>query len=243
MSSPNSLLHIAGGNLARPTHYDVIVSLPLELNQGHLSDNSWNILSKNVTIPTIKMDPIEYKYKGHTVPLPGVVQMEHTFQVTLILDEQHDFMITLNNWIAASDTNYTSSTNDINSLRNPFSIIKGTIDIIANNWSNKPVAKYSFIDVFPISLSGPAFSTDNVSSIMEISVDFAFSHFYVYKLSPEGEKVGEIESFINRKVDWVLEEFNTGKNLIMSKISSNTQGIRDSISNITNGTNDFFRNL
>lgn len=237
MASPNVVLHTAGGNLARPTHYDVIITIPPEVNQLKLNNNSWNLLAKSITIPVSKMETIEYKYKGHVVHLPGVVQVDNVLPITFILDENYNFSGVLQTWVEGMDLNHTSSTDAGDKLKALEDKPKGNIVVIGNNWDNSPVVRYEFQDVYPISVNGPEFSTDSVSSVMDLSAEFAFSHFYINNIP---ESSGPIESAIERKLKALRGVVDITKNTIQGNIKKSIDG---SISKSIGKTNEFFKNL
>jgi len=58
----------------------------------------------------------------------------------------------------------------------------GRIVIEAKNYEeNVTTSRYTFFNVFPISVSGVEFSSDNVSQVNEISVTFSYTYFETTK--------------------------------------------------------------
>lgn len=172
----NELIHSAGGNLARPTKFTTNLTIPSKI-AGDVSQSDMNILCKTFTIPAVKTEDVDYKFRGHTIPIVGRVVYDHTVSITFILDEAHVLRTVFKNWIESLDTSIlgnisNASKNLADSNRQDRSSI---LKISALNWNeDTTVIDYIFTEVHPISVSGPEFQTDGVSSVLECTVEFAF---------------------------------------------------------------------
>lgn len=174
----NSILHNSGGDLSRPAKFVAMIDVP-EVMKSTVPTDTIDILCKTFSIPTIKMETIEVKYKGHTIPVRGRVNFEQTVSVTFLLDENHDMRQLFKNWIEGLDTRYIGKVSEIsNSLLNAKkSETFGGMNIGALNWDEDTIMEYKFYNVYPISVSGPEFSSDTVSSVNEFTVEFAYTTF------------------------------------------------------------------
>lgn len=174
----NSILHNSGGDLSRPAKFVAMITVPVIMKSTIPEDNI-DILCKTFTIPTIKMEPIEVKFKGHSIPVRGRVNFEQNISVTFLLDEDHKIRQLFKNWIEGLDKRYIGRISGISDrVRNATNKdTLGVISISALNWDEDIVMEYKFYDVYPTSVSGSAFSSDTVSSVVEITVEFAYTTY------------------------------------------------------------------
>ena len=207
MAKIHDLVYGVGGNLARPSHFDVILTFPKIFNSN--SDKKYNILAKNVKFPSKKMDTIEYKYKGQSIKLPGRVSYEGNISLTFVLDENYTIKSELDDWINSIDIyQYSGTKHD-----NKYKLIdienkKGSMIIIAKDWDEGEVLKYSLNEIYPVSVSAPDFSSDSVSTATEITVEFEYfkclkEDFFLHDIISNIE--GELESFVTENVSDILK--------------------------------------
>jgi hypothetical protein len=170
----NSTLQQYGGDLSRPTKFSMLLEPPAIGDLTSLDSTQFDILCKTVNIPVVKNEPIEVKYKGHDIKVVGRTNFEQTFSVTLYVDDKHHIRTILDEWIRYIDNQIISGENQSLSRDQMF----GQAKIIAQNFDENYTQKeYIFYNVFPISISGPEYNTEGVSSVQEFTVDFAFSYF------------------------------------------------------------------
>ncbi len=175
----NSVLHNTGGDLSRPAKFSAKISIP-DILKTDVEGSTIDILCKSFQIPDIKMEPIVMKYKGHSIPVKSRVDFQTTVSVTFYLDEAQTLRQLFKDWLEGLDKQFigdiSSGTSDI--LGAPTRGERdGQILISALAWDESPLIDYGFKDVFPISVSGPAFATDSVSSVNEFTVEFAYTTF------------------------------------------------------------------
>ena len=176
----NTLLNSAGGDFARQTKFRAVFSIP-EALQGLVDERNLDLLCKNFTIPTRRMEVVDYKYKGKTVPIMGAVTFEHNIQVTFILDDAHKIRTLFENWLVSLDNTTQDEFGDNESIKefktsvpNPFDRTS-EISISPLNWQEDiELNKYTFTNAFPVSIGDVQYSSDSISSIQEITVEFAF---------------------------------------------------------------------
>ena len=165
----NSTMQEYGGELSRPTKFNMYLTAPVSLNA-----TQYDILCKNVQIPNIKHDIIELKYKGHDIKITGRTNYDQTFSVTFYLDEYHKIRDAMDTWVRLIDNKEMSGKNENIAPSDRY----GSIKISAKNFDEVYVPyQYEFLNVFPISVSGPEYNTEGVSSVNEVTVEFAYSVF------------------------------------------------------------------
>jgi hypothetical protein len=201
----NNTVEQFGGDLSRPTKFRVFMTLPpkLKLNEAGQFSNKLNILAKNFSIPEIKNDPIEIKYKGHSIPIIGKSNFVQLFSITFYLDETHILRDILSNWIKELDENILGKNNGY--LNNNGGIERyGNLVIESLNYDeNSPTRKFEFFNIYPVSVGGLEYNTESASAIQEVTVDFSYTHFKSTK--GEYDLSNIFEDFITESVDNLLE--------------------------------------
>ena len=165
----NSTLQEYGGELSRPTKFNMYLTAPKSIDS-----TQYDVLCKTIQIPNIKHDDIELKYKGHNLKITGRTNYDQTFSVTFYLDEYHKIRDSIDNWIRMLDPKEISGKSSSASPDNRY----GSIKVSARNFNEDFVTyEYQFNDVYPISVSGPEYNTEGVSSVQEITIEFGYSYF------------------------------------------------------------------
>ena len=139
----NSILHNSGGDLSRPSKFVAMITVP-EVMKSKMSTDVIDILCKTFTIPNIKIDPIEIKFKGHTLPVRGRVNFEQNVSVTFLLDENHELRQLFKDWIEGLDPRYMGKISGISNkiLKSEKSAQFGGMKINALNWDEDIVMEY-----------------------------------------------------------------------------------------------------
>ncbi len=166
-------LFAAGGNFSRPTRYTAIITLPGLV--GSPDDSAMlDILCKSVKIPDISMEPIDIKYKSHTVKIPGRVNQEQQVDCTFYLDEDHHAHQVLTDWIQVMDKYYYDDSDD-----GVYYQFYGALQLISRDFDESPekLAIYDFDLVYPTQVSGIEYGANSNSEIHEFTVSFAFARF------------------------------------------------------------------
>ena len=222
MSKITDALNAAGKNFARPNKYNVLVSPPpqIPVNKQYL-----DILCTNVTLPEIVMQPVEIHHKGHLLKLPGRVNQEQTIQMSFYMDEYHTNRQVFVDWISAIDNRYYGMRSRESASMYSFDLAQrayGNLVVIARDFTEKEQAKvYVFENVFPISVSGPEFSTSSQNEVMTFNVTFAY-----YRYLSDGENMDDLDS--------VLDTFGMYSQNTSTGISVYNRGSGDIVSGISN---------
>jgi len=186
------------GDGARPSKFDCFINF-----QAPLFDAVQDIpfLVKTSQFPGKSQEVIDFKFKGRTIPIKGQVKYDNTWTCTFYLTQDHLLKTAFENWIEAIDQvhnmNQTLSNN-----------IKDAQRIHANNGyvvdmkmhqtdfhGEQSTAVYNLYNVFPKSVSTVDVDHSNVGEILEISVEFSYSHYDVYNEKVEsGTYVDELKS-------------------------------------------------
>jgi hypothetical protein len=147
-------LAAVGGNFARPTKFNVLITPPSGLKGGGEFEKTVDILAKSVEIPEITMTPIELTFKGHQLKYPGRVNQTQTFTVTFYTDEYYNIRKMFTNWISILDNRYyVGRSNDTANLVDSNEKY-GNMMVIARDFKEeeKPMV-FMFENVFPTNIS------------------------------------------------------------------------------------------
>jgi hypothetical protein len=201
----NNTIQQYGGDLTRPTKFNVVMTLPVKLKDGEKKQFSpkLNILAKSFAIPGIKNDPIEVKYKGHSIPIVGRSNFEQVISITFYLDEPQILRSVLDSWIRDLDKDIIGKNST--SFNHKGGEEKfGEILIESQNYNeNAATRKFKFINVYPINVGGVQYNTDSPSTITEITVDFAYSYFESNKGDFDLSNI--FEDYVSKGTDAALD--------------------------------------
>jgi hypothetical protein len=193
-----------------------------------------DVLCKSVKVPDISNEPIELKYKGHTVKIPGRTNQEQVMEITFYLDENQNIRQLFHEWITALDNRFYAYTSAAATSMAKSKNYFGTILLKARDFdeSKREPMNYLIDGVYPISVSGPEFNAGGTNEVIEITVTFAFYRFLSkdinenydefdialdkFGLSPR--EIGNLESFgqVGNLLSSGLRTINSVKNAFNS---------------------------
>ena len=170
MSKIQDALNSFGGNFARPTKFNVMVSMP-----GLLGGNTpavVDILCKSVSMPEIQQSTIEMSFKGHKLTYPGRVNQAQSVSMTFYVDEGYQIYDIFKRWIDIMDNKYYGHAN---ATETSVSEKYGDMTLIAVDYKETTDVKTSLFEgVFPVSISDMSYDATNKDSVQEYTVQFAY---------------------------------------------------------------------
>ena len=161
---------LKGGS--RATKYAVYFSIPTSVDQlMELQD--LNCLAKSTNFPSMTIGQIEVWNQGRKLPIPGDTTYTNLWNVDLYVDNAHKVRKQMVAWMKAID-NFQANTHsgDPKQLFVEMSVVQ--LDSL-----EKPVAVYTFKDVWPQEIGEIAVGADTVDTIQEFPVQFSFSSWIV----------------------------------------------------------------
>lgn len=216
----NTLVNGAGGDLARPTKFRAMFSL---LTAGAtVPQRDLDLLTKSFSIPPRKMQTLDFKYKGKSVPVMGPIDVEHTISITFIMDDGHRIRGLFEDWLMSLDVNEDGGVNSaITGLKNSLlSNYFGTIGLVIKplNWEeDTETYSYSFLDIYPTSIGELQYSTDSVSTVQEITIEFAYATYYS---APSGiDLLGLLSSTVNGLIGQATTFLTEGAQSMLDKVA------------------------
>lgn len=171
-------LSLVGGNLARPTRFSALIAPPSEVI-GAANSKVFDVLCKNIKIPDITMEPIDIVHKGHSIKIPSRVNQEQTIELTMYLDEHHNLRQMFSNWISGIDNRFYAISNAESANMQATQNIFGNLLIKARDFNESSFEPMNYLieGVYPISVSGPDYSSTSIGEISEFTVTLAYYRF------------------------------------------------------------------
>lgn len=96
-----SKLEGALGNGGRPYRYKISITPAGEASKGELE--LLNTLAKATTIPGVRIQPRNFMYKGHIIPIDGTKIYDNEWQCTFYLDDDYSTRLILEYWVSYID--------------------------------------------------------------------------------------------------------------------------------------------
>jgi hypothetical protein len=225
----NDVVRMAGGEYARPALFNAYLNIPVTVN-SQISQKNYDVLCKSIQLPNFSNEAITIKYMGQDIAIPGRVTTGNRLTVTFMLEEKHRVFIELSEWLRGMDQFHYNTSTFVNSLQKMEVESKlGSLRITPQTWAGDTDITYEFGDLYPISIGGVVFQSDNTSSIIEVTVEFGF-----LTLDITGVGTGNI-------LDVIEGEFFEFTNELVQGIESGlTNLITGSLNQITPSSTDLF---
>lgn len=161
---------LKGGS--RATKYAVYFTLPSGIdNLIELQD--LNCLAKATTFPSMTIGQIEAWIQGRKLPLPGDTSYTTNWNVTLYMDNAHKVRKQFVEWMSKID-NFEE--NKHSGLPNELMV---QMSVVQLDSLEKPVAVYTFKNVFPMEIGEVSVGADTIDTLQEFEVTFSFSSWIV----------------------------------------------------------------
>lgn len=169
---------------ARSTKWDVII--PVVASSTSIDEEKMSLLARDVTLPSLGVKTMTKKYKGRDIPLAGQVSVSNDFDISFLVDRDHNIRKYFEEWILKFDsrgyecTMISSKLDEV--LKGQFSSDKDLYkDITINQYpfdaviepgsTVQPVASYVMYGCFPTSIGSFSYGSDG-DNIFELKVSF-----------------------------------------------------------------------
>lgn len=211
-----STINKALGDGARNAKFRCFVNVP-----GVGSDKNIDLdtICKSAVFPGRITETIEYKYKGHSILLPGHEKFAQQFTLTFYLEEDHRNRKLFDNWMKNLQHDiYSDNPHKEMAQQDMF---REMFISQLNYEMDKEMVKYSFYNAFPIEISQIDLSSESINAISEYSVTFAYTHYEIENIGGmlnSSEIADKITGFVQDTVNTVIDK---GMNYI-----SNTEVVK-----------------
>lgn len=228
-----NMLHTVLGDGARSTKFDV----GMQFTSGDAPNNDNVAVSvKTTSFPGKTHTPIDFKYRGRSIPVRGSTKYSQTWECTFYLDESHSLKRAFELWIEALDetVNYgmEDETNGLSSLQNRHYSDTFHKDINLYQLSfdeTEQTSKYTLHNAYPIGISTTNVSYEGDGKVSEFTVTFAYTH-YLHEIL-RGNDGNFVDSMLT-----------TATEISTSLSTSISSFVSDSVGNSTNLLNDLVDN-
>lgn len=171
-----------GGDGQRPTKFDAVLMFGFEEDSDSkdlTQDEVFQALMKTQSFPSLKNEPLTYKHKGRTIPVRGNTVYDNTWECTLYMQENHNMKYHLETWmLQLNQQNQTKTDSAIQSQRDMG--LYRTINVVQRTFDDmQPVVTYTLMNVYPKNINSVPLDYSGVGQILEMTVEFSYSHFEV----------------------------------------------------------------
>lgn len=230
------------GDVARSAKFAILLNPPkgIELNisltnnaksKATLTDSDMNSAIEYFcyagAFPGITSEPLDFKFHGKTIPIPGVSNPNQTWTATFYNDELHgirklfkDWIENAQMWLHQDDTEYGSSTrNSMLNTSNPYdNFVNSYIAIWQYDYKLKnKTAVYALFNAFPVSMSDVEVSYENINQVQTFTVEFRYTHFDMAYVEGQASSASDIESLVKNTINTLKDTaINTVKSTLKS---------------------------
>ena len=157
---------------AKATKYRVTFSFPAEVDRT-LELQDYSTLCKATSFPGLSIGQIEVYNQGRKLPIPGDTSYETTWDTTFYMDSSHQIRKDILSWMKAIDNPQANTHSGV-----PASLFV-TMSVEQLDSLEKPVAEYTFLDVWPKDIRSADVASDSLDTLLEFSVTWSFSQWLV----------------------------------------------------------------
>lgn len=210
MSEVQTLLNRVVGDGARPTRWDCFVYFPAQDDKYTNMSQDIKALVKTSQFPGKTNEPIEFKFKGHTIPLKGATVYDNSWSCTFYLTEDHGLKSFFEDWIESLDHQHYSR--EVKPNVKDFIMEEGytsTVRIMQKDFTGtKDTAVYELYNVFPKSIEAIDVDYSEITSISEFTVEFSYSHYHLFPFkNPDGTSIVQsLVDSVNESIDDFVDE-------------------------------------
>lgn len=227
------------GDLARPTKFKCQIYPPDNISFKHSlygTGNDERMFSSSETaqyldyfcyaasFPGLTVNSLDFKYRGRNIPVKSIQEYSQKWTATFYNDERHAVRQLFFDWMLF-DQKYRYDT----SIESNNKIANTSISIFQLDFElAKDCVVYTLMNAYPSNVSDIEVMYDGLNQIETFTVEFAYTHFEINKVSGVGLTSSEVNALIQNTIQNTL---NGIKELTFNKLNDVTNSITDSISN------------
>lgn len=173
------MLQSALGDGARSTKFEAYINFSTAALGPQNTDIYMHV--KTTAFPGKSFEPIDLRFKGRSIPIRGQVKYDNTWSCTFHLTEGHELKLAFENWIESLDQTQNMSANLNSQVRAGQAAGTGFASdfmIAQMDFSGEgQTSVYNLHNVFPKNVSSVQIDYSSVGTILEFTVEFAYSHY------------------------------------------------------------------
>ena len=165
----------AGG--ARANLFDVTIAgggATSNLDTGGVAE--FTFACKAAAIPAMAVGVVEVPYFGRVVKVPGNKTFDN-WSVTIINDEGFTVRSGFEKWVASMGTHIGNVQSAASSALTSALYGNATVQHYGKEGSTSKIASYTFVNIFPVSVSEITLGWDANDAIEEYTVEFAYDYW------------------------------------------------------------------
>lgn len=173
------LLQNTLGDGARSSKFECYINFA----DSDLIEINTNVLVKTAQFPGKSHSVIDLKFKGRTIPVKGQVKYDNTWTCSFYLTEDHGVKKAFEDWIESIDQQHNMSnrlSTEIQNAQTDRYMTDMSISQLDFDGSEEKI-EYRLYNVFPKSVSFVDVDYSAVGTMLEITVEFSYSHFDTFK--------------------------------------------------------------
>ena len=141
-----------------------------------LTTTEFTFACKGAAIPAMTVATIDVPYFGRTIKVPGNKTFEN-WTTTVINDEDFNVRNAFEKWLAAMGTHKENKVAVGGGTAGGFGGLYGSASVTQYAKEGKALETYSFVNIFPVTLSEIALAWDSNDAIEEFTVEFAYDYW------------------------------------------------------------------
>lgn len=185
---------------------------------------------KTSSFPGKSHEVIDFKFKGRSTPIKGQTKYENTWSCSFYLTEDHSLKKAFDDWIESLDQKHNIK--DVNeevkkAQKENYNRYYSVMTIAQLDFHGSHTSSiYTLYNVFPKSISAVEVDYSAVGTILEYTVEFAYSYYDIKNMSTDkgtfvdelaGKAQGELDKLVKSAKDSLA---NTAGKLSTSVTSS-----------------------
>lgn len=188
------------GDGARSAKFRTQILVPDEL-LGDFKGSDLDFITKSASFPSFEVQTTDIKFKGRSIPIPGIQEYSKKATFTFYNDENHTIRKVFLDWMNRSQTHRFD-----NSIQLDPKFI--SVHLFQLNYElDKDTVAYSLFNAFPTSVSEIDVSSDTQSEVETFTVDFSYSHFSVNQISGVGLTSDDIAQQLKNAAQSIANTF------------------------------------
>lgn len=199
------------GDGARSSKFECAIELGLPSADGMQEVST---VVKTAQFPGKSHEVIDFKFKGRNIPIRGQVKYDNTWTCTFYLDDSHKTKKYFDDWIEALDQTHNMMSNlskEVTDRQKNFEDQTYTTEMKINQLDfdgENPTNSYTLYNVFPKTVSAIEVDYSSVGTVLELSVEFSFSHYDVHIFDkPESSDVAKLANKIKEDANAAVSKF------------------------------------
>jgi len=141
-----------------------------------LTISEFTFACKGAAIPAMAVGVVEVPYFGRVIKVPGNKTFDN-WSTTVINDEDFNVRNAFEKWMAAMGTHKENKVAVGGGTAGGFGGLYGSASVTQYAKEGKALETYSFINIFPVSMSEIALAWDANDAIEEFTVEFAYDYW------------------------------------------------------------------